>query len=231
MFNQVIEKVYDHRNSNSWSAKLRKKRLSFFSSLMDLIPTTQTSVKILDVGGVPEFWQNSAFFEQTPVNVEIYVVNINPFYETHGTNNQKIKIMTGDARNLKQFQDQEFDIVFSNSVIEHVGDYSDQRQMANEAMRVGQRYFIQTPNLYFPIEPHFVFPFFQFLPIELRVELLTRFNLGWLKKQPDRQKAKNIVESIKLLNKDQFVNLFPGANYYEEKIFGLTKSLIVYDGW
>ncbi|MFN6496006.1 MAG: class I SAM-dependent methyltransferase [Nostoc sp. DedQUE01] len=231
MFNQVIEKVYDHRNSNSWSAKLRKKRLSFFSSLMALIPTTQSSVKILDVGGVPEFWQNSAFFEQTPVNIEIYVVNINPFYEKHGTSNQKIKIMTSDARNLKHFKDKEFDIVFSNSVIEHVGDYSDQRQMANEVMRVGQRYFIQTPNLYFPIEPHFIFPFFQFLPIGLRVELLTRFDLGWLKKQPDKQKARVEVESIRLLSKKQFTNLFPGANYYEEKIFGLTKSLIVYDGW
>ncbi|MDZ8239676.1 MAG: class I SAM-dependent methyltransferase [Nostoc sp. ChiQUE01a] len=231
MLNQIIENVYDYRNSNSWSAKLRKKRLSFFYSLMALIPQTQTTVKIIDVGGVPEFWQNSAFLEQASVDVEIYVVNINPFYEKQGTNNHKIKILTGDARNLKQFQDQEFDIVFSNSVIEHVGDYSEQRQMANEVMRVGQRYFIQTPNLYFPIEPHFVFPFFQFLPIEVRAELLTRFNLGWLKKQPDKQKAKAEVESIKLLSKKQFVNLFPGANYYEEKIFGLTKSLIVYGGW
>ncbi|MDZ8024389.1 MAG: class I SAM-dependent methyltransferase [Nostoc sp. DedQUE11] len=231
MLNQIIEQVYDYRNSNSWSAKLRKKRLSFFYSLMALIPKTQNRVKILDVGGVPEFWQNSAFLEQTSVNVEIYVVNINPFYEEHGTNNQKIKIITGDARNLKQFQDQEFDIVFSNSVIEHVGDYSAQRQMANEVMRVGQRYFVQTPNLYFPIEPHFIFPFFQFLPIQLRVELLTRFNLGWFKKIPDKQKAKIEVESIKLLSKKQFVNLFPDADYYEEKVLGLTKSLIVYGGW
>lgn len=55
---------------------------------------------------------------------------------------------------MKQFQDNEFDAVFSNSVIEHVGDYEAQRQMANEIMRVGKRYFVQTPNFYFPIEPH-----------------------------------------------------------------------------
>ncbi len=231
MFNQITEKFYDHRNSDSWSAKLRTKRLSFFCSLMALIPKTATPVKILDVGGVPDFWQNSAFFEQISLEVKIYTVNINPFYEKYGTNNHKIKTLTSDARNLKQFQDQEFDIVFSNSVIEHVGDYSDQRQMANEVMRVGKRFFIQTPNLYFPIEPHFLFPFFQFLPIDLRAELLTRFNLGWMKKEPDKQKAKAEVESVRLLSKKQFIDLFPGANCYEEKFFGLTKSIIVYSGW
>lgn len=80
MFNQLIGKLYNHRNSNSWSAKLRQKRLSFFCSLMDLIPKTQTSVKILDVGGIPEFWQSLAFLEQTPVNIEIYIVNIGQIF-------------------------------------------------------------------------------------------------------------------------------------------------------
>lgn len=198
---------------------------------MALIPKTQTPLKIIDIGGVPDFWQNSTFLEEITLNIEIYTVNINPIYEKHGTNNHKIKAITSDAKNLKQFQDKEFDIVFSNSVIEHVGNYSEQRQMADEVMRVGKRYFIQTPNLYFPIEPHFIFPLFQFLPIELRVELLTRFNLGWVKKESDKQKAKAQVESVKLLSKKQFMNLFPGANCYEEKFFGLTKSIIVYDGW
>ncbi|MFN6438961.1 MAG: class I SAM-dependent methyltransferase [Nostoc sp. DedSLP01] len=188
-------------------------------------------MKILDVGGVADFWQNWALLDDNTLNIEIYIVNIDPVYETQGTKNHKIKILTSDARNLKQFKDQEFDIVFSNSVIEHVGDYSEQRQMANEVIRVGKRYFVQTPNLYFPIEPHFIFPFFQFLPINLRVELLSRFNLGWFNRIPDKQKARIEVESIKLLNKKQFINLFPGAKFYEEKVLGLTKSLIVYDGW
>ncbi|MDZ8187296.1 MAG: class I SAM-dependent methyltransferase [Nostoc sp. ChiSLP02] len=231
MLNQISEKVYDYHNSNSWSAKFREKRLSFFSSLMDSIAKTQTQVKILDVGGVADFWQNWALLDDNTLNIEIYIVNIDPVYETQGTKNHKIKILTSDARNLKQFKDQEFDIVFSNSVIEHVGDYSEQRQMANEVIRVGKRYFVQTPNLYFPIEPHFIFPFFQFLPINLRVELLSRFNLGWFNRIPDKQKARIEVESIKLLNKKQFINLFPGAKFYEEKVLGLTKSLIVYDGW
>ncbi|MEH2169146.1 MAG: class I SAM-dependent methyltransferase [Nostoc sp.] len=129
---------------------------------------------------------------------------------------------------MENFQSNEFDIVFSNSVIEHVGDYDRQCQMANEVMRVGKGYFVQTPNLFFPIEPHFVFPLFQFMPINLRVWLLTNFALGWYDKVTDKQLATRIATSIKLLNKRKFLNLFPGAKLYEEKFFGLTKSFIVY---
>jgi hypothetical protein len=126
------------------------------------------------------------------------------------------------------FSNKEFDIVYSNSVIEHVGSYNDQRQLANEVMRVGKKYFIQTPNLYFLIEPHFVFPLFQFLPIELRVWIVTHFSTGWYGKIPDRKQAKEIVSSIRLLNKKDFLNLFPEGNIWEEKILGLTKSFIAY---
>jgi ubiquinone/menaquinone biosynthesis C-methylase UbiE len=66
----------------------------------------------------------------------------------------------GDGRSMPQFEDHQFDIVFSNSTIEHVGSIDDQRAMAREIVRVGRKYYVQTPNRYFPIEPHFVFPFF-----------------------------------------------------------------------
>lgn len=103
--------------------------------------------------------------------------------------------------------------------------------MANEIKRVGKRYFVQTPNLYFPIEPHFVFPFFQFLPVEVRVWLISHFDLGFYEKITDKQTAIEAVTSITLLNKKKFISLFPEANLFEEKIFGITKSFIVYDGW
>ncbi len=139
--------------------------------------------------------------------------------------------IVGDARDLKEFKENQFDVVFSNSVIEHVGDYNDQLQMANEIRRVGKRYFVQTPNLYFPIEPHFVFPFFQFLPVEVKLWLITHFDLGFYQKITNKQTALDAVTSIKLLNKKEFISLFPNAKIFEEKFFGLTKSFIVYDGW
>ncbi|HWS70973.1 MAG TPA: class I SAM-dependent methyltransferase, partial [Thermoanaerobaculia bacterium] len=65
----------------------------------------------------------------------------------------------------------------SNSVLEHVADMP---AMAREIRRVGRRWYVQTPNRWFPVEPHFLVPFFQFLPIATRAWLLTRFDLGWL---------------------------------------------------
>jgi len=119
-------------------------------------------------------------------------------------------------------------VIFSNSVIEHLGSYSDQSLMANEVRRLGERYFLQTPNRYFPIEPHFLFPFFQFFPYKLKIWLVTRFNLGWFGKIPDENKAREIISSIRLLNKKELKILFPESKIKEEKFLGLTKSFIVY---
>jgi ubiquinone/menaquinone biosynthesis C-methylase UbiE len=151
-------------------------------------------------------------------------IDIDPEY-------QNIKTIVGDARNMQVFQDDEFDVVFSNSVIEHVGAYRDQELMAQEIMRVSKRYFIQTPNIYFPIEPHFVFPFFQFLPRELQVWLVTHAKLGWYDLITDEKKAWEIVNEVRLLSKNEFVSIFPNADIYQEKFFGLTKSFIAYGGW
>lgn len=79
-----------------------------------------------------------------------------------------ISSVSGDATDLREYEDKSFNLVFSNSVIEHVGDFTAQRKMAKEMMRVGKHCYLQTPNRYFPLEPHFLFPCFQFLPIRLR---------------------------------------------------------------
>lgn len=159
--------------------------------------------------------------------IEIHILNIKKAIVSH----PNLFSIAGDARDLHQIKDHEFDIVFSNSVIEHVGTFSNQAQMANEVKRVGKRYFLQTPNQYFPIEPHFCVPFFQFFPNWTKVMLHSNFNLGWYEKVPNRKKAQDNVNSIQLLNKKRLKRLFPDAMLYEEKFFGLTKSFIVYKGF
>ena len=156
----IVRKIYDTNLTDSWASKLRKKRFSLFTSILDSMPSP---IKILDVGGTISFWKNLGFLNEEVKDVEITLLNVK-FIETSSTH-PKIKQVVGNATNMANFQSNEFDIVFSNSVIEHVGDYEQQRQMATEVMRVGKKYFVQTPNLFFPIEPHFVFPLFQFMPI------------------------------------------------------------------
>lgn len=217
----LLEKVYDNRRADSWASNLRNRRVEFLRSLICSLPTP---IKILDVGGRPDFWQHSGFLDEDR-DIEITFLNI------EAVDHPDFTCLIGDARDLSRFKDNEFDIVFSNSVIEHVGNYQQQRRMADEIKRVGKRYFVQTPNLYFPIEPHFLFPFFQFLPVDLKVWLFTHFDMGWYPKISDEGEARDLATNTQLLSKKKFIDLFPQANIYEEKVVGLTKSFIVYHGW
>ena len=115
------------------------------------------------------------------------------------------------------FADREFEAVFSSSVIEHV-PADRQAAFADEIRRVGQRYFVQTPNRWFPVEPHYHVPFFQFLPERVRRALNARFTLGW--------QERGQWEEITLLGMRDMRRLFPDAEIHRERVLGLTKSLM-----
>jgi hypothetical protein len=213
-----LKNLANNAKPGSLADRLRKKRFSIF---LDLIRDLPRPIKIIDVGGTSLFWERMGFTNQAGIHITI--LNLNPSPVDH----KGFTSVAGDARDLKQFGDQEFDIAFSNSVIEHVGSFEDQQKMAAEMMRVAKKIFLQTPNYYFPLEPHFLFPFFQFLPLRLQAKLLANYNLGWYNKVPDRNKAIQICLSVRLLKKAELKQLFPEAVFYEEKFFGLVKSFIV----
>jgi hypothetical protein len=217
----MFRRIADNRDTRSLAVEFRRKRFAFFQSLLSRL---ERPVHILDIGGTETYWKTMGL--ATDDQVFITLLNLADDHVTM----PHITSIIGDARSI-QAGDHSFDIVFSNSVIEHVGSYQDQKQMANEVKRVGKRYFVQTPNKFFPLEPHFLFPLFQFLPVKVRIRLLQTFNLGWFKKTPDVIQARKIVESIRLLGKDEFCKLFPDAVIYEEKVIGLTKSFVAYGGW
>jgi 2-polyprenyl-3-methyl-5-hydroxy-6-metoxy-1,4-benzoquinol methylase len=136
----------------------------------------------------------------------------------------------GDARDLAGYADRDFDVVFSNSVLEHVGNREDQERAASEMRRVGNRYFVQTPSFWFPIEPHFLVPGFQYLPARVRALLHDRFELGWMPRAPDLHTARRDVESIRLVGARRLAELFPDARIVRERLFGWVKSLIAVGG-
>jgi len=215
----MLPKFADHRNPHSLASRLRAKRNVLFKSLLDGLPRP---LKILDVGGYQTVWETINLVDQPDVHITI--LNL----DQEECRYQNVESVTGDARDMRHFCDCEFDIVYSNSVIEHVGTMDQMVKMASEVRRVGRRYFVQTPNRYFPIEPHFVFPMFQFLPLSIRTLMVQNFSLGWIAKQPDRNRAANEVRSINLLSRRQLQSLFPGGEMMEERLFGLTKSLIIH---
>ncbi len=213
--------IADNRNPNSFASRLRKGRFALFLLLLSRL---DSPVTILDIRGTQEFWK--LIGSDLEKEIKITLLNLSE----QAVSNPSIKSVLGDARDLR-YPNNSFDVVFSNSVIEHVGDFENQMRMAEEIKRVGKRYYVQTPNRHFFIEPHFLFPYFQFLPIQMRMWLVMNFNLGWFKREPNTELAHKLLESITLLSKNELLALFPGSNIYEEKILGLTKSFVVYSGW
>ena len=205
---------------NSIANRFRRKRFSFFLKLVQPLPPP---VRVLDAGGTPEFW------EQMGIVPGLSVVLLN--VKERQTSLPNLTCVVGDATEMSLFQDKEFDVAFSNSVIEHVGDRARQAKMAREIMRVGTRYFVQTPNYYFPIEPHFLFPFFQFLPVACKAFLLHHFAMGWVYKRSTKEAAREAAMDVHLLTRKALRDLFPSAKIYKEKVLGLTKSLVAYGGW
>lgn len=177
-------------------------------------------VRILDVGGDVSVWRDLGLAGDPTVQITILNLTRLP----SGFDN--VVTTAGDARDMSRYADGSFDVVYSNSVIEHVGGPDDIRRMAGEIRRIGRRYFVQTPNRRFPVEPHFVFPGFQFLPRPVQVALVRRFDLGWMRRHPDPGEARAAVESIHLLTRRQLAACFPDASIRDERILGLSKSLI-----
>lgn len=220
----LMGSVSDNSNPRSLATAMRRKRFAFFLSLLDSIPRP---IRILDVGGLQKFWNMMG--TEGLAGISVTLLNLRAEEITDGLFAESI---VGDARDLRQFESGSFDVVFSNSVIEHLGPrFEDQRRMADEVRRVGKRYFVQTPNRYFPIEPHFLTPGFQFLPVAVRVWLVTHFSVGWYPRFTDVAEAKREVQSICLLSRSQVRELFPEAGIFEEKMFGLTKSFVAFHGW
>jgi SAM-dependent methyltransferase len=130
-----------------------------------------------------------------------------------------------DGRNLP-FKNAAFDIVYSNSVIEHLGDLAGQLLFAQEVSRVGVRYYVQTPNRWFPIEPHLITPFIHYLSKSIQRRLLRNFTIWGLVTRPTPQLCEEFLREIRLLDMSSFRKLFPDAEIWLERVFGMTKSLI-----
>jgi len=217
----MLKILADNRNPNSLAARLRKDRFSIFLSLLSRV---SQPISILDVGGSEEFWKRLLF--ECEMDIRVTLLNINE----QKVSTPNVDSVIGNALDLN-YENASVDVIFSNSVIEHVGDFQNQRKMADEVKRVAKRYFIQTPNKYFFIEPHFLFPFFQFLPMAIRIWLVTHFALGWFDRQPNPESARQLINCTHLLRKNDLRALFPGCYLYEEKILGMTKSFVAYSGW
>ena len=146
---------------------LRSRRQKFRLFMETMAPTEATTV--LDVGvddvafGAPSGCRTLNFFEELyPWPERVTALGVHEgthFRESY----PEATYVQGDALALP-FEDDAFDVTFSNAVIEHVGGRAEQRRFVAEALRVSRRAFVTTPNRWFPVEVHTRLPLVHWLP-------------------------------------------------------------------
>ncbi len=195
----------------------RRRRMRRFEKTFAIGANT----RVLDVGGTPLNWTLAR------VRPRLTIVNMPRARENAGDSADWV---SADGRMLP-FPDRSFDVVFSNSVIEHVGDSASQRQFAAEIARVGRGYWVQTPNRRFPVEPHLLMPFVHYLPWRWQAAIVRRFTIWELLTRTGGEEKEFYIEhylrDVRLLDEDDLRGMFPGARLIRERFLGLTKSLIV----
>lgn len=177
--------------SSGFAHHIHTRRYEWFLKALSVSPTD--TIADLGCGDGSHFWNLNQ-----GVN-PVTAVDISPQNPQSGRWQRYVQ---ADVRDLSAFDNNEFDIVFCNSLIEHFSTWDDQVQAANEIRRIGRRLWIQTPNLYFPIEPHYGVPFAQ-----------------WLTNWDER-------DGIRLLNRKRMQRLFPDCEIGIERLAGMPKSLI-----
>ncbi len=213
---------YADRSSIEFNFRVR--RFAQIQRLIETVLNERGTCRIIDLGGTEIYWMiGEDFIRRHRARLSITLVNTE---EVTIADRGLFTYIPASASNLKLLAGQKFDLVHSNSVIEHVGWWADMSDFAANVRRLAPRYYVQTPNYWFPYEPHFRFPGFQYLPETLRRKMIMRFSLGFFKRIGDEDEARDIIDHHRLLSYRQMRRLFPDARVGFEKLMGLNKSII-----
>lgn len=215
----------NYSNPRAIGYRFRKNRIKPLQDVIDRVYARDGSVSIIDLGGTEQYWGILGIDYLRSRGVVITLVNL-PGCTSEPVDIDVFNSVEGDACSI--LIDRQFSIVHSNSVIEHVGDWGQMQNFAREVKRLSDCYFIQTPNFWFPIEPHCMTPFFHWLPKPIRVWLVGKLALGHWKKADSIIDAVTITESARLLDRRMFGALFSEAEIITERFLFMPKSLIAF---
>jgi hypothetical protein len=208
---------YVRRRVRRFSDRSRARR---WNDLRDRIEWDDVK-RVLDLGGKPSFWTDATILARP---LEITCLNLRAAPGTHRLGQATVEVMVGDAT-APPVDPADYDLVFSNSVIEHVGG-SDAIGAFAAVTRQGAQYFLQTPNRWFLVEPHFVLPFHFLLPRPVKAAVVM-----WWDRGPRRrtyQQALDRVDEIHLLTRRELELLFPGATIVVDRKWLLPKSFMIF---
>ena len=189
-----------------WLSPLHRRfRASKIQAFLGIIGE-HTRTNLLDVGGNAGI--GGEFLPLYRSFTSVTTVNICPNHQPVPSD-LNINRISGDGCNLP-FAEKSFDWVFCNAVIEHVGDFTRQQELASEIRRVARiGYFVTTPNKWFPLEQHTYMPLYQFMPRSIQRSLL-QYAPGW--------RSWDVMSEVRLLSCGEMRRMFPEATVYRSTV-------------
>lgn len=180
------------------------------------------SYRVLDLGGTVDVW------ESAPIKpAHVTVLNIADAGTTDVSWLTSVKGDACDAASelVKATGKGSFDLVFSNAVLEHVGGHANRARFASQVRALAPRHWVQTPYRYFPIEPHWLFPGMQFLPVAVRARIAATWPLAHAPARSYREGRSSVLWT-ELIGIAELREYFPDSKVVHERVGGLTKSII-----
>ena len=205
----------------------REQRLRLFNEFMK---GNTGPLRLIDLGGTADFWENWGLAKQ-PV-LDVTLVNDHHQDKTHEHEVMplpNIRTVRADVLTLSAADLAQYDVIFSNSLIEHLPSPESQRQLAQAIIDSGRPYFLQTPNKGSPVDPHFprpYVPFFAAYPRPLQARLLSWSALGSGSAAPSYQAALVRLANYHPLTARGVRRLFPQARIVVERPLGVPMSII-----
>jgi len=176
----------------------------------------RSGMRVLDVGGTPDLWRYA------PLELDITLLNLPGAPELHGKDTTGFSLQEADFTQSDVISGDRWDFVFSNSVIEHVGDAAQRRRFANNVINTASAWWVQVPAPDFPVEAHCHMPGWWRYPPAVQNWFINRWqNNG-------RAFRANQMRTTHPVYLDELQSLFAGASIFRERIAGFTKSVSVY---
>lgn len=211
MSSKAFARFIDPNRAGSFTHNCRQHRIEEFKRRFPAL----ADMDVLDLGGTADSWRAAGLRAKS-----LTLVNLDPFAEAE---EPWMHTIQGDAC-IGGFG--KFDLVFSNSLLEHLGGHAKRQQFADVVRESAPAWWVQTPYRYFPVEPHWVFPWFQFLPFRARTALTRRWDLGHMPARNDPAEAAELVASVELISATEMRSYFPESEIWFERFAGLPKSLV-----
>ncbi|MCP3733215.1 hypothetical protein M9978_22685 [Sphingomonas sp. MG17] len=205
--------------ARSWQTRLkqglqahwRRRRMAVFAEAIRAAP----AASVIDIGGLPELWR------LVPRRPKVTLLNLpGSFDQLTEEQRSGFDFIEGSI-----FEHAEvtvnFDIAFSNSVLEHIGP-SDKQSRFAQIVSKAPAYWIQVPSPSFPIEQHCHAALWWQRGDRLREKAMRRWCI-----RGDEVSAR-FMRDTRPIYRSTLARLFPDANIASERVCGFEKSLYAF---